>query len=147
MCINEVAGKNDGAILAPDGEERDWIELYNNASTTADISGWMLSNDIDALGKFVFPSGTTIAPYGYLIVWAIGSELPPAEAGLYASFKVSASGEDILLANGDGALLDSISVPAVDGNGRNWTYARTLDAGFSWSVCDATPRKSNKSPR
>lgn len=143
VCINEVAGKNDGAILAPDGEERDWIELYNNASTVADISGWMLSNDIDALGKFVFPSGTTIAPYGYLIIWAIGSELPPAAAGLYASFKVSASGEDIILANNGGAPVDSISVPAVDGNGRNWTYGRTLDAGFSWSVCDATPLQSN----
>ncbi|MBO5790165.1 MAG: lamin tail domain-containing protein, partial [Clostridia bacterium] len=143
VFINEVVGKNYGGTLAPDGGEYDWIELYNHASTTADISGWMLTNEADDIAKFIFPQGTTIAPYGYLIVWAVGKDFTPTAKGHYAPFKVSASGETIILAAADFSVRDAVDVPEVDGSGKEWSYGRVADGGFIWDICNATPLAKN----
>ena len=81
VCINEVLGKSYGLAVAPDGGEYDWIELYNSTDAPADISGWMLSNDLDDLIKYVFPQGTVIPAQGYLLVWAVGKDVTPTTPG------------------------------------------------------------------
>lgn len=144
VCINEVAGKNLGGALAPDGQEYDWIELYNNANAEADLSGWTLSNTIDKLDKFVFPEGTTIPAYGYLVVWAVGKDVTPTAPGHYAPFKVSSSGETIVLGTNQNTIKDMVDAPSVGGSDIDLSYARVSDAGYSWAVCVATPKKSNE---
>lgn len=143
VYINEVVGKNYGGNLAPDGQDYDWIELHNHAGTTADIGGWTLSNDLDELDKFVFPEGTTIAPYGYILVWAVGKDVTPTGAGFYAPFKVSSSGETVVLGTAERTVRDIVEVPPVDGNGREWSYGRIADGGYNWAICNATPMKKN----
>lgn len=58
--INEVES-NGGA---PD----DWIELTNTGASTADISGWKLLDNDNTHNFYVFPSGSTITPGGFLTV-------------------------------------------------------------------------------
>ncbi len=53
------------------------------------------------------PSTTTIAPHGYLIIWADGET---TSAGLHAGFKLSADGEEVALVATDGTtVVDSFT--------------------------------------
>jgi hypothetical protein len=55
----------------------------------------------------MFPD-TTIAPNGYLIVWADKDE---EQEGLHADLKLSASGESILLSDNDLNIIDYVDFP------------------------------------
>jgi hypothetical protein len=68
--VNSISGdaNNDGVRSANDDE---FVELLNFGSTGIDISGWKLS---DAVGiRHVFPAGTLLDPYAYLVVFGGGS--------------------------------------------------------------------------
>lgn len=67
VSLNEVMTSNKGAVPDENGEFFDWVELRNSSSSAVDISGWGLSDSILELAKFVFPSGTVIAPDGYIM--------------------------------------------------------------------------------
>jgi len=54
------------------------------------------------------PQGTTIAADGYLTIWADEDE---DQEGLHASFKLSGSGEAVLLVNADTIVVDAIDYP------------------------------------
>lgn len=74
-------GRADRAPLADDvvvineimtnrsADNNDWIELHNTTDEPIDVSGWFLGDDTDgnpAYFRFVIPSGTIIAPQGYV---------------------------------------------------------------------------------
>ena len=44
----------------------EWIELYNSGPTNVNLSGWQITKGV----QFAFPTNTTIAPGGYLVVAA-----------------------------------------------------------------------------
>lgn len=44
-----------------------WIEIYNDADSIVDISGWQLENTASGSIGFVFPKNTFIAPKSYLV--------------------------------------------------------------------------------
>lgn len=105
VVINEFMASNDATQADDDGEFDDWIELYNNTSTSIDLSSYGLSDDAEELQKWSFPAGTTIEAGSYLIVWADEDE---DQAGLHADFKISAGGETILLSDASGTIVDEI---------------------------------------
>jgi hypothetical protein len=53
----------------PEGkdEEEEWIEIYNDANSITDISGWQLDDIASGSKSFTFPQNTLIAPKSYLI--------------------------------------------------------------------------------
>jgi spore coat protein CotH len=104
MVVNEFAADNT-VILDPAGDAEDWIEFYNNTDENIDVGGMYLTDTPALHTKWQFPAGTSIAPDGYLIVWA-DNEL--TEEGLHANFKLSASGEYIILSDAAAAVLDSV---------------------------------------
>lgn len=106
VVINEFMASNSATAADQDGEFDDWIELFNNGSSSIDLSGYSLSDDSSDLMQWTFPTGTTIAANGYLIIWADNDE---NQAGLHANFKLSASGETILLVNPAGVIVDQVS--------------------------------------
>ncbi|MBL8006271.1 MAG: CotH kinase family protein [Ignavibacteria bacterium] len=105
VVINEFMAQNN-SIPDPAGEFEDWIEIYNNTNNTINISGMYLTDDFSVPSKWQFPSNTTIAARGYLIVWA---DEDSAQIGLHANFKLSATGEQILFSNINVSLLDSVN--------------------------------------
>lgn len=109
IVINEFMASNDLTVTDPDGEFEDWIELYNNGTETVDLSGFFLSDDNEDLTQWAFPEGITLAPDNYLIIWA-DEDLD--QDGLHADFKLSASGESIILSNSKGiTIIDAIDYP------------------------------------
>ena len=71
VFVNEVADKGDNSVCGgtPGLAGRDWVELYNSASTPVDISGWKLHDDHgpDYIQAYIFPVGTVLAPTSYTI--------------------------------------------------------------------------------
>mgnify|MGYP005666368053 CR=1 FL=1 len=108
LVINEFMASNDATAADQDGDYDDWIELYNNGSSTIDLEGYFLSDDADDLMQWTFPAGTEIAANDYLIIWADEDD---DQSGLHASFKLSASGESIFLLDASGTVLDEVSYP------------------------------------
>ncbi len=106
LVINEFLASNDFVVADQDGEYDDWIELYNNGSTTINLENYHLSDDGLDLSKWTFPAGATIAPNSYFIVWA---DDDGSQAGYHANFKLSAGGETIYLSDTSGTVLDQIT--------------------------------------
>lgn len=97
LVLNEIQARNDFTRADQDGEFDDWIELYNASSNSIDLSSFYLSDKGSELNRWAFPSGTTIAPDEYLIVWA---DADTFQAGLHANFKLSGAGESVYLSDG-----------------------------------------------
>src|SRR5262245_40772442 len=71
VIISEIMYNPQGTDLdistTPD-TYREWVELYNNTSTAVDIGGWQFGDLQDDNWASAFPVGTTIAPFGTLVV-------------------------------------------------------------------------------
>lgn len=141
VVINEVMASNTATIADPQGEFDDWIELRNLTDHEVDLTGRYLSDEPHNPRKWPFPAGTTIPPNGLLIVWADEDGL--ALPGLHASFKLSASGETVYLADTDAnlnAILDSVTFGLQE---TDRSYGRTSDDVDMWVIMEPTPLQPN----
>jgi len=104
VVINEFLASNQNVIQDPDNSKySDWVELYNTASEEINISGYFLSDNIDRPSKWQFPPDTKIQAQSYLLVWADGEDID-----LHSNFKISKSGEELLLCNPDTIGIDTV---------------------------------------
>jgi len=126
--INEIMAANDSAAADEDGEYHDWIELYNDGSKPVDLSGWYLSDSVDIL-KWQFPEGTLIEGKGHLLVFASGKDRRSPGGQLHTSFRLSTLGEDVVLADTNGKIVDRLYPAEMRSNvsyGRITDGSRTL---------------------
>jgi hypothetical protein len=139
IVINELMPVNSTTVADNYGEFDDWIELYNLTSSTIDLSGYYLSDNHKNPSKWQIPQGTSIAGNGYLIIWADGDT---TQYGLHANFKLSSSGEEVVLAKPDRHIIDKISFPAP---AVEWSYARVPNGTGPFKWQQPTFNKSNDS--
>ncbi len=132
VVINEFVASNSGdKYNDPQGQPDDWIELYNPADTPVDVGGMYLTDNVLAPKKWQIPTGraseTTIAPHGYLVIWA---DKDVTDSGLHAGFALDAEGEDLAVFGKDGVtLIDSVTF------GQQMTdisYGRYPDGTDTW---------------
>jgi len=128
VWINEFVASNGSGLQDEDGLYWDWIELYNPAPVPVDLTGWALTDDPDEPDKWVFPA-VSIAPEGYLVVYASGLDRTPTDGGnLHTNFRLDADGEDILLFGTDGSgYVDSTTF---DMQVRDVSFGRFPDGGM-----------------
>lgn len=72
ICINEFMPDNAGSIVDETGVPVDWIELANPGDQPIELAGYRLTDDGSNPDKSVLPRGLTLAPHGYLLLWADG---------------------------------------------------------------------------
>ncbi|MBU6219824.1 MAG: CotH kinase family protein [Bacteroidetes bacterium] len=106
LVINEFMADNGTTKADANGQFDDWIELYNNTNNTLSLSNLYMSDSYSSPLKWKFPDSIVIAPKGYLVVWTDEDLTQP---GIHAGFKLSASGEKILLSYANGYVVDSIT--------------------------------------
>ena len=130
IVINELLPVNTTIVPDQNGEYDDWVELYNLSNSVKDISGYFLSDNKDHFSKWEFPSGTSIPGKGYLIIWADDDS---AQVGLHANFKLSSLGEEVLLSEPDGTLIDKVIYPGQD---LELSFSRNPDGNgsFRWQT-------------
>jgi len=71
LKINEVCSRNANTAADEDGDHPDWIEIYNQGSSSVNLLDYKLSDDPSNPGKWSFPS-IDLAPQKYLTVFASG---------------------------------------------------------------------------
>jgi hypothetical protein len=108
VVINEIMASNTVTIADNAGEFDDWIELYNTSGTAVDLSGWYITDKPDNLTKYDIPAGTMILANEYLIIWA-DEDSSQGPNPVHANFKLSASGEMVILLDASISVVDSIS--------------------------------------
>ena len=106
VAINEVMADNKKTQTDANGQFDDWVELFNKTNATVDLTGWFLTDDLNNKDKYKFPAGTTIPANSYLIVW---TDEDGSQSGLHANFKLSASGENLILLDKDTAIVDQVT--------------------------------------
>lgn len=81
----------------------EWIELFNTSDFDADISGWVIDDEVGKGSKpYMLPPGTSIPAQGVLV-------LDHNQTGL----SLRNTGEEITLSDSEGGLRDSVSYPSV----------------------------------
>jgi len=102
--ISEFVASNEASLVDEDGDFPDWIEIHNPTQKTIDLDGWYLTDDMNDLEKWEFPS-VQIAPGGYMIVFASGKDRQSSAIELHTNFALRASGESVGLVEPDGVTI------------------------------------------
>ncbi len=105
LVINEFLASNETILADEWGEYDDWLELYNNSENLIDLSGYYLSDDPEMLDRWQFPNGITIGAEEYLLIWLDGDGA--AQGPLHTNFRLSASGESIIISDPDLNIVDA----------------------------------------
>ncbi|MEN8796874.1 MAG: lamin tail domain-containing protein, partial [Akkermansiaceae bacterium] len=111
LIITEFMASNDAVIADEDGDFEDYIEIFNPTSSPLDLAGHYLACNENSPLRWQFPSpagGIPIQPGESIVVFASGKDRKPFGGPYHTDFGLSASnGEDLLLSNSNGVVLDS----------------------------------------
>jgi hypothetical protein len=140
IAINELMASNTSTAKDPKGQYDDWIELYNKSNTSADISGWYISDNPDKLTKWKFPKDTRIPGQSYLILWADEDSSQNTSTSFHCNFKLSASGETLILSKADTTLADQVSFGIQK---TDFSYARLPNGTGSFIIASPTFESNN----
>lgn len=149
LVVNEISASDD------------WIELFNRGSAPFDLGGLTLADqDMPGVPKLdeaiVFPSGTTVAPGGYLFILAKQDGAPAGEVQpqtmcepgpspcFHAPFGLSAADGDALFVLDDTTVIASADFPA-NAVPDTQSYCRLPDGG-ALAPCAPTPGAANAAP-
>lgn len=139
LKINEVQSSNALTIKDGQGLYPDWIELINTGSSSIDLTGYGVSDDVNKPMRWTFPSGTLSAGER-LIVFADGTS-NVGDEHFHTNFSISSGGETISLYDANGGLLDQVTVPEL---ATDSSYARSPDGTGDFVVTQgATPNLEN----
>jgi hypothetical protein len=141
IAINEWMAANTNTIADPvNGKYEDWFELYNYGTNTADLTGFFLTDTVTNQFKFQIPSGYTVPPHSFLLVWADG-KTTNGTPDLHVDFKLSKAGSDIGLYGADGRPVDVVSFGA---QAEDVSMGRYPDGSANiYTMIHPTPRISN----
>ena len=132
-----------GGIADPaDGQFEDWFELHNSSGEVIALEGFFLSDDPANPVKYRIPANTIIPAGGYLMVWADDEpEQDALELGLHVPFKLSASGESLLLSTPDGREVDRVTFGPQDPDTSSGRYGES--AAWTGGLTLPTPASAN----
>lgn len=105
--INEFLADNQNDVKNEYNMYEDWIELFNTTTSPIDLSGLYLTDNYANQFKFQIPLNTIIQPNSFMIFWA--DEDPSTATYIHTNFKLSASGEQLMLSTAAGVVLDSLT--------------------------------------
>ncbi len=140
LVINEYSPK--GIFLNEQGEESDWIELYNPSDSILTIGSneWFLTDDENETKKFALPE-MSIEPHSFILVLCDGET--STEEFIHANFKISADNESIRLYH-DTELVDEII--CTEELKKKFSFGRESDGDISWNKLKVpSPGQSNES--
>jgi hypothetical protein len=136
VVLNEAQSANQTTVYDQNGDDSDWLELYNLGSSSASLDGFYLSDDPGNPAAFRFKSGS-IQGNGHTLVWASDdtSQYPN-----HAPFKLSSRGDWLGLFYKDSSgvfhLMDEVQLPALD---PDQSFGRYTDGHPQWVVFDQHP--------
>ncbi len=154
VFINEWLARNAISARDPaDNAADDWFELYNAESVAINLGGYYLSDDPGQPLKYQIPATGryTIAPRGYLVVWADNStnQNSNARSNLHVNFQLGGNSGNILMTAPDGVtLVDSISYGSQTNDITEGRFSDGARARYymSFFTTNSTPSGPNSIP-
>lgn len=139
IVFSEVMASNG---VYTNGEAYDWVEIHNTGKKAVDLSGYYLSDSKKNPTKWAFPAKTTVKAGAYILVYCTGEDLSAGKNGVYyANFKISASGDKLILTEPDGETQAAyLDVPVQYGN---VSWGLPEGGGEYLYFEEATPGKKN----
>ncbi|MHB9009881.1 MAG: lamin tail domain-containing protein, partial [Limisphaerales bacterium] len=104
VMISEFMADNDNTLNDEEGEASDWIELFNPTTSSANLTGWHLTDTTNNLAKWRFPAAALPAK-GYLVIYASGKDRALSGKPLHTNFKLSAAGGYLALVDAAGEVV------------------------------------------
>ena len=131
VILNEILANEPGSSTG--GE---FIEIVNVGGTSIDISGWTLSDSIQA--RHTFAAGTTLAAGKAIVVFASATAIPAGTPNAIGSstgaLSLNNTGDTVSIRNAGGTVVDSFtygsSLASTDGVSRNRNPDATAGAAF-----------------
>ena len=138
IIVNEIMSTNKRTLADENGHYYDYIELYNRSGEVVRIEGWYLSDDAASSRKWRFPD-VSINPGEFLVVYASKLDRKDDAAYLHTNFGLSSEGEQVVLSDANGRVMDSVSFDLLRAD---QAYARQADG--TWTVANmASPGRAN----
>jgi len=141
IFINEWMIDNTQTLADPaNGQFEPWFELYNGGPTNVNLAGYYLTSSPTNLFQFQIPSGYSLAPGGFLLVWADGLTGQNSGSDLHVNFSLQSS-QIIGLLNSAGQILDAVDLIAQPADVSSGSNPDGNPAVLNLRV--PTPRRSN----
>jgi hypothetical protein len=131
-------------VLDEDGEDSDWIEIFNPTAGPVDLDGWHLTDSAGNPAKWRLPA-VTLDAGAYLLVFASGKDRANPAAELHANFSLSADGEYLALVRPDGTAAASPFAPAFPPQTTGVSYGLAAGGSSSYRFFD-TPTAGAPNP-
>jgi len=133
VVINEYSASNLESYLDNYDRTEDWIELYNTADVSVDLSGYHLSDKEDKTTKYKIPEGTLIDANGYLVFWCSGRD-EVSDNNYHTNFKLAQTegNDEVVFADPDGNIIEmSVMELTLTEHSR----CKEMDGENNWMVC------------
>jgi hypothetical protein len=130
---------NNSFIFDEDGDDSDWIEVYNTSNADIKLLGYFLSDTDNDKQRWAFPD-TLIGPKQFLLIFASGKNMAIPGKQLHTNFSIKSDGEPILLSHGSEVIHRMPSI----GLETNTSYGLETDGTAPFVVFyNPTPGTSN----
>ena len=110
VVVNEVMSNNTNVLTDEDNSYQDWVELYNAGASSVNLNGYGLTDDPASPYKWVIPN-ITLAPGQYKVIFCSDKNRTNPAGTLHTNWKISNSGETIVLTSGNGSYPNSARCP------------------------------------
>jgi hypothetical protein len=147
LWLNELQPDNLTGITNRVGQHMPWLELFNPTTNAVSLSGLFLSTNYANLTAWAFPSGSSIGPGQFKVIFADTQTALSTANEIHTSFTLSSGSGSLALTrlyNGQPQVLDYIDYTNV---GPNHSYGSMPD-GQSFDRQEfalATPGATNSS--
>lgn len=98
LWLNELQAENLTGPTDNFGEREPWLELLNAGTNTISLEGFYLGTNYGSPTQWAFPSGATIAPGQFLVVWLDGQTAQTSGSLFHTSFRLNPAGGNVALA-------------------------------------------------
>lgn len=140
IVINEVVSSNLYSYFDQNGDNSDWIEIYNTTNNSIYLGNYFLSDDETDYIKWSLPD--TYLPANSSILFFASGKGSDYDA-YHTNFKLSSEGEYLILSNQNGLPIDNILIPKLK---TDISYGRMTDGATNWGYFDvSTPGSTNSS--
>ena len=133
VLINEYSAANWNQFLDNYDKHEDWVELYNQSGSSADISGLYLTDNPDNLQKWKIPSGAIIPPKGFFRIWLSGRDVADPD-NYHANFKLTQTAgktEELVISNSQGNIIDQVKLKVTQ---NQQSVGRKTDGALEWWI-------------
>jgi hypothetical protein len=126
LLITEFLAENDRGLRDEDGDEQDWLEIYNAGTNTVNLANWYLTDNPANRDKWRFPA-TNLLANRYMIVFCSEKNRRTPGEPLHTNFRLDKEGEFLALVWTNGTTIVSQYSPAYPQQAADVSYGMVVD--------------------